>query len=304
MTTIVSHCIDKINEIDKDLENHFSEILKVEPALTRKAVSYQGNKNHPFYRWYKYKEAFSVSLVEYLLEKYNIPKGIIFDPFAGMGTTLFASAFMGYNSEGVELLLIGQQTISNRMFAQFKIKESDIDILEFWVKNFPWKNNQNLEPLNYLRITQGAYPRETEFAIRQYLSELAGLNNKNIANLLRFALLCILESISFTRKDGQYLRWDYRSGRGIGKNAFDKGKISRFDEAIIGKLKQILSDIKKPSQELFTDVSHKKIGTIKLYRGSCLDVLPKIRTGKFKAIITSPPYCNRYDYTYRYANLH
>ena len=61
--------------------------------------------------------------------------------------------------------------------------------------------------------------------------------------ILLFALLCVLESMSYTRKDGQYLRWDYRSGRRNGKNPFDKGKILSFNEAIVEKLNEIKDDI-------------------------------------------------------------
>jgi hypothetical protein len=40
-----------------------------------------------------------------------------------------------------------------------------------------------------------------------------------------------LEEVSYTRKDGQYLRWDYRSGRKLAKR-FDKGTIHEFSTAI------------------------------------------------------------------------
>jgi DNA modification methylase len=36
-------------------------------------------------------------------------------------------------------------------------------------------------------------------------------------------------------------------------------------------------------------------------RGSCLDILPTLKAKSFDGLITSPPYCNRYDYTRTYA---
>ncbi|NPV75461.1 MAG: hypothetical protein HPY59_03705 [Anaerolineae bacterium] len=62
----------EINQLDQSLQEHFSDRLTVQPVLTRSLVSFQANKNRPVYRWYKYKEAFSASLVEYFLEKYKI----------------------------------------------------------------------------------------------------------------------------------------------------------------------------------------------------------------------------------------
>jgi len=116
--------------------------------------------------------------------------------------------------------------------------------------------------------------------------------------MLRFAALCILEEVSYTRKDGQYLRWDYRSGRKQGTKPFDKGIIAPFDSAIEAKLAQIREDLRGEPLDLFTEP---ETGKIDLCRGSCLDHLPRMESQSFHRLITSPPYCNRYDYTRTYA---
>ena len=296
--------VEEIKKYEIKLENHFQDVLKIEPNLTRKIVSFQDNKDRVFYRWYKYKEAFSATLVEYLLGKYDVPNNFIFDPFAGIGTTLYAGALLGYDAEGIELLPVGQEIIKCREIAQFKLDENGLSILEQWKKQYPWNHSEEQEEINYLRITKDAYSQETETKIGRYLSELKKVENENASRLLFFALMCILESVSFTRKDGQYLRWDYRSGRSNGKRKFDKGNIYQFDEAICSKLNQIIQDIKNPvNDSLFCDKSLHR-GTIKLYKGSCLEILPNIKSEKYGAVITSPPYCNRYDYTRTYALEH
>ncbi len=125
--------------------------------------------------------------------------------------------------------------------------------------------------------------------------------NGRVRAVLQFALLCILESISYTRKDGQYLRWDYRSGRRQGEKPFDKGEILGFDDAICNKIKDVLFDSQtKGKQKKLFPVEH-PCGKVNLYCGSCLDILPTIPAHMYDAIITSPPYCNRYDYTRTYA---
>ena len=40
---------------------------------------------------------------------------------------------------------------------------------------------------------------------------------------------------------------------------------------------------------------------IKLHSGSCLNIMPKLKNESYDGLITSPPYCNRYDYTRTYA---
>ncbi len=123
-----------------------------------------------------------------------------------------------------------------------------------------------------------------------------------IADLLTFALLCVLESVSYTRKDGQYLRWDHRSGRRQGKIPFDKGKILPFDDAVVAKLEEMISDLRSDGVpgDLFAPPPVAR-GPIRLHAGSCLEILPELCSRTFDCIITSPPYCNRYDYTRTYA---
>ncbi len=107
--------------------------------------------------------------------------------------------------------------------------------------------------------------------------------------------------MSYTRKDGQYLRWDFRSGRKQGSRPFDKGIILDFDQAITEKIYEILDDLNSnsPQPSLFAR-SHAS-GDIQVLNGSCLDLLLSLAAKKYDAIITSPPYCNRYDYTRTYA---
>jgi hypothetical protein len=98
------------------------------------------------------------------------------------------------------------------------------------------------------------------------------------------------------------LRWDYRSGRKQGKKQFDKGEIMGFEVAISQKIGEILADL-RPTAPIQKNLFEQKVeqGQIHLFDGSSLDVMPKLSDGEYDAIITSPPYCNRYDYTRTYA---
>lgn len=296
----------EIEELDNSLNQYFSDALIIDDALTRKLVSFQANKTRAYYKWYKYKEAFSAELVEYLFRSYNVIQGKILDPFAGVGTALFASSSLGYDSEGIEVLPVGQKIINANILARSTNKQSIISGLEKWVFQKPWNAKGKIKDFEVLRITDGAYSSETQKKIGRYLNDLEheSIETKEI---LLFALLCILESISYTRKDGQYLRWDYRSGRRNGKNTFDKGKIFSFDEAMVKKLNEIKSDmsIGDGKNDLFSYLQgDMQAGEIDLSKGSCLEVLPGLEDCSYSGIITSPPYCNRYDYTRTYALEH
>ncbi len=289
-----------IERLNSEAETRWADKLCVDNSLTRALVSFQANKGRAVYRWFKYKEAFSAGLIEHLLGKYRITKGILLDPFAGSGTALFVAGGHGMKAEGIELLPIGRTLIATKQLIDWDLKDVDVKRLAFWRDEHPWRKCKTVKPINELRITRGAYPAETLDAMGRFLaaSEQEG---ERVKAVLFFALLCILENISYTRKDGQYLRWDHRSGRRQGKKIFDKGKILAFDTAITHKLHQIVDDLR--SGELPDDLFAKilKKADVKLHGGSCLDILPKLKTESYDCLITSPPYCNRYDYTRTYA---
>ena len=291
--------LDEIDRLDEKFFNRFKDQFTIQPSLSRTLVSFQGNKTRAAYRWYKFKEAFSASLVEDLFHRYGLNSGRILDPFAGSGTTLFAAKTMGINADGIELLPVGQEIITARQVLDAKFTAEDFERLRQWSELREWEKSEKRLSLSELRITQGAYPYETKEAIEKYLGACQQ-ENTEVQAVLRFALLCILESISFTRKDGQYLRWDYRSGRTHGKKMFDKGTIPSFEQAICEKINEILADV-SPGHQTRLFESKMTTGEIRLYNGSCIHLLPTLPDGVYDAVMTSPPYCNRYDYTRTYA---
>jgi hypothetical protein len=258
-----------IERLDIELSQTFEACFVRSTAFNRTLVSFQANRDRPVYRWYKFKEGFSASLIEYLITSHNIKKGArLLDPFAGSGTSLFVGSSAGLQTEGIELLPIGQQVImAKKMLERFSA--DDFSALERWRRTRPWEQSDQRRTLPTLRITLGAFPDETHEAIERYMATWEQEGEK-VKAVLRFALLCVLEAVSFTRKDGQYLRWDYRSGRRQGAKRFDKGNVPSFSEAICKKLEQIIDDTRGGRQsELFLHEDNP--GSLDLHEGSCLE---------------------------------
>ncbi|MCD4698141.1 MAG: site-specific DNA-methyltransferase, partial [Bacteroidales bacterium] len=295
--------IEKIQTERKKLFDRFANKLETAYNLNRKVVSFQANKDEPIYRWFKYKEGFSSKLVKYFLTEFSSKPGKILDPFAGVGTTLFAGQELGWQSYGIELLPVGTFVMQTRQ----ALNEIDVEKLKEVIKNI-WTATSEItdykKQINHISITKDAFSEETEEYLNKYLSYCSTIKDKHIETILKFAAFTVLEEISYTRKDGQYLRWDYRSKRNLSGKPFDKGKILTFREALKLKLNEIIQDL-SPTQttslfEQFENINIDK-QPVRIIEGSCLEELPKLEDNYFDFIITSPPYCNRYDYTRTYA---
>ncbi|MBM4423320.1 MAG: modification methylase [Chloroflexi bacterium] len=288
------------------LEFKYAHLLTPTDEFNRKLVSYQANKEARLHNWLKYKEGFSAQLVENLLSKFGIGPGQkILEPFAGSATTLLVAKELGIDAIGVEILPVCHLAWE----AKSKYREYNLNELRRVLK---WAKEtvpgQSTTAFPHITITESAFSPEQEANLMWYAEQFESLDlSEQTRLLLQLILMSILEDISYTRKDGQYLRWDSRAVKAQGRDArreaqgkppfktFDKGKILDAKEAFITALHQAICDIEamQSNGEL---LSHQE-----LIQGTILETLPKMEGGQFDAVITSPPYCNRYDYTRTYA---
>lgn len=275
------------------LQNKYASCFSVREALTRRQVSYQGNKSAPGLRWMKYKEGFSGELVESLIDMANSNR--VIDPFSGIGTTPLTAAGQGLIGTGIEIMPVG--VIAGQAIAT---AANGIDTNGFnkAAAELLQRIESSCKPrkkdgFRHVRITEAAFPEQTELDLAKAKGFIEKTANPSIANLLNLACMSVLEDISYTRKDGQYLRWDHRSGRKL-RSHMDKGKIYSLADALRTRLREMSEDI-EPLKLRYGS------GFPTLDNASCLDALGKIPTASFDTVITSPPYANRYDYTRTYA---
>lgn len=295
----------ELNNIKREiLYEKFKNQIEIDPKLDRTLVSFQANKKEYFYRWFKYKEGFSKRLVKYYLLKYHPSAGHILDPFAGVGSTLFAARELGWETTGIELLPVGMFAIESRMASESVSLDKLKEEINNYKSNFQVGDNNIPNRVNHISITMGAFPDESESHLNYFLKYCDTIRDSNIKKLFEFSAFSVLEDISYTRKDGQYLRWDYRANRSWGKIKFDKGKIYPFSESISNKLTEVYQDLKFGNgNDLFSQIEEKHLDlkSPNILQGSSLALMPEFENNVFDFIMTSPPYCNRYDYTRTYA---
>lgn len=90
-------------EADKD-KRPVSQFIKIKLAkaieegspFATSDITFKNSKSIPFQRWYPYAEGYSPDFVTSIINKYINNVGLVYEPFAGTGTTIFASDSMGF----------------------------------------------------------------------------------------------------------------------------------------------------------------------------------------------------------------
>ncbi|MEK9137283.1 MAG: DNA methyltransferase [Bacteroidota bacterium] len=246
----------------------------------RRLVTYVPNKTAPTYNWFKYKEGFSRELVHLVLREWAIPKrSLVYDPFAGCGTTLLACKELGYEALGLDILPVAVYV------TDCKLKDySDVDRMIAAVnKLMAMEGRTPSAEFPTVPIIDKAFTGQTQKDIQFYKEKIRQFAEPE-QSFLMLGLLSILEEVSYTSKDGQFLR------------IVDK-PIPKVKDALRRRLTAMLNDI-SIQRGLFPSEGPK----VSIMAGDARSVdLPKHFRGKTGVVITSPPYLNRYDYSRTYA---
>ena len=274
----------------------YNSLIHESTEFSRKLVSFQANKPEPYSRWFPYKEGFSRDMVSIILSKTKNKKNLL-DPFAGTGTALFVAAENNIAATGIELLPVGRsifEAITTACSLDPDLFRKSISKVE--ETRPPAGENSGRSKFRHIKITEKAFSPESEGHLNSYLAKLEHADiDPQSRVLLRFAVMSSLERMSYTRKDGQFLRWDSRSGKTRG--SFQKQKIYTFEEALESQLETMIEDMYKQKGGLLNEVQKQP----RFIQGSTLRILPTLEDESFDIVVTSPPYCNRYDYTRTYA---
>ena len=267
------------------IEAKYGPVIREDLEL-RRLVSYVGNKSVPFLGLYRYKEAFSLEFVNRFLDYFDAKPGkdMVFDPFAGLGTSLFASMLRGIPSVGVEKLPIAAFAAKTLpMF--FRIKEGDI------AETFQMlKSRVDASPPTVIAegipILSLAFDEDILLRLRKWKTAIDSLESPLQESFL-LLFFSILESTSYTSNDGQFLRLKR-----------DKRPVYP-DDALLKKVLQTETDI-IAARRIWDTLDGTVDNLPQVYEADTRD-LRAMEFSQFPTIlITSPPYANRYDYTRSY----
>ena len=242
-------------------------------AEWRNWVTPKDAKEKAVHRWYLFPHSFTDDLVHALIDEWDLNgQDRILDPFVGAGTTLLAAKEMGVPSSGYDLSPLAV-LISNTKTTTFFRQQLGA----------AW---QTLErTLRHYTPTGRAYPKLVHKALPdgrlEALDAVAmGIKNINCSSserdFFRLALISIIPRFSHAVADGGWLRW-------LNQGASADNVTNFFKEQV----EMMLSDV----CDIATQGDR--------YWEACVAdarVMPA-SDAEYSAVITSPPYPNRHDYT-------
>ena len=258
-----------------------------------KDVTFQGKMNLPIHRWYRLTPSFSPKLANDLADHFCLTEqDLVLDPFSGVGTVPLCMKYRGISAWSVEinpyLQFVGSiktRTYSDvsaaerefdRFFSQYKAALSEVPFQESPDKYLErnedfipkisnvgrWWSKGNLAQLVCLRQVVGDFEADT----------------KTHFDLIRMAVLAILIPVSNAKHNHVSLSF-----------AASPLKTVSVLDALRLKLNEILDDL--CSVQSLPDAS------VTVYAGNSKKLSKILPTDRQPtAVITSPPYPNRFSY--------
>ena len=242
-------------------------------------ISPMRDNQRPIYNWHSFKHSYSKALVDTIVKEFKLKKGAwVMDPFCGGGTTLLACKELGINSHGFDILpfSVFLTNVKTRNYDPAQLAE---------VKNKFRRSTRismHFPSLTNIPIAKKAFSpkiRNELIKIKQWIEKIDDSISRDFYNL---SMLSILESVSKTSKSGGFLR--LRNNR-VRAKTVETSFLSRIDTMI--------SDVRQFNKQF-------------KWKGICAsasrsDARELHTAKKYDAVITSPPYPNRHDYTRIYA---
>lgn len=229
----------------------------------------------PIHRWYVFPHSFASELVHALIDEWGLTsKDHILDPFAGAGTTLLAAKEKGIPATGYDLSPLAVLATRVKIANYKAIRLKDLwSRLRLAIQPARW----NGAAKEYPDLVRKALPGELLGAFEAVDRGIAGLHASEAErDFFRLALLAMIPQYSRAVAEGGWLRWSDRHRR-----------TSTLLTDLTEKVNQMLEDLEKAPLQW---------GASWHVRETDARSLPDA-TSTYSAVITSPPYPNRHDYT-------
>lgn len=244
-------------------------------ATLSRMVTARSNRSRPIYRWFVYPHSFAADLVQHVLDELELKLGsLVLDPCVGAGSTIISCKERGISAIGYDILPLSV------LITNVKARNYHVRMLrETWesLLSTGWDTKSNGRRSNVLFLHK-AFDGVVLERIYQIRDAVYAVRNLKHRQLFLLGLVAMVGEVSKTAKGGGWLR--LRPDKAYNVQDVDSIFMAEV-EKMIGDLE--VSPIRAPNP-----------GIWKAFKADSRS-LPGNET--FSAVITSPPYLNRHDYT-------
>lgn len=235
----------------------------------RKFVMPVDLRKKPIHRWFVFPHSFTDDLVRNLVIEWELDHSDhILDPFVGAGTTILTAKEMGIPAHGVDLspfaVFVTKVKVGNYQI-------SDIQTALEYVRNEFEEADTDCETA----LLRRAF---TESSLRRLCglrNAIRRLQDRRSRDFLLLGLLSILRDFSSIRADGGWLR-------------LNQPRLS--SDRIFGHFYSTVNN-------MISDLPNNCDKSKNRWEAVINDARQLAMDGKYTAVITSPPYPNRHDYS-------
>lgn len=244
----------------------------------------QSSVNSYTHNFFKYPCKFIPELPRWGLKKYaKNDKAIIFDPFAGSGTTILESIVNGHDSYYTEIDEVAKLIIKVKTTQLSNDEIIELEkIFKTIIKNIKTSDEYIIPKIDNLYHW---FSEENVVILGKILKQILNIKNEKICDFFKICFASVIKKCSYTDDSSP--------------KPYVSSKIKKIPSNPIDEFKKTYEKYKK-SEEKLSNV--KKIGKAIKLDGDALNFESK---KKFDLVITSPPYINAFDYgrTMRLENL-
>ena len=247
-----------------------------ESPAWRRWVTPRAARDRPVHRWHLFAHSFTGDLVHALVDEWGLDgRDAVLDPFAGAGTTLLGAKEKGVPASGYDLSPLAV-LISNVKTAQ--VSTSRLKSIWRTLEDSLSRGHSGAVARNYPALVRRALPNGRLEAFEGVAARIRDLDcSSSERDFFRLALISIIPRFSRAVANGGWLRW--------AKEGIDGGSV---ENAFRARAEMMLADVQ--------DREPSTTGDGWTTRTADARTLPD-RNDTYTAVITSPPYPNRHDYT-------
>ncbi|MDH7577330.1 MAG: hypothetical protein QHH75_05755 [Bacillota bacterium] len=255
-----------------------------ERTAWRRWVTPKALHEKPIHRWFVFPHSFTSELVYALIDEWGLDThDRVLDPFVGAGTTLLAAKEKGVPATGYDLLPLSV-LVANTKVANYSLLrlEREWERLKAALDPDEWQ-----EPVKtYPELVKKALPGRMLAAFDAIAGKIAQLScSRTERNFFRLALLAVIPQFSHAVATGGWLKWVER-----------KIEVESLPEAFGMRLEMMLGDLRQVRLPRRADPALNQYRAEWQARQADARYLPD-NDETYSAVITSPPYPNRHDYT-------